>query len=159
MKANEAMDQKQFEEAVTYYNDGINLALETAIRIFETMQNFSKVTTTTAKYKSTPSNLEWIVEALCGLAKAKLHLKDYDGALDAANKACDISYFSNPICLEVVAEICQKSNKPQKEIKALQQLFAIPTEEGGGNNLPLDVANRRREQGFRLAKLEREAAV
>jgi tetratricopeptide (TPR) repeat protein len=161
LKANEAMmEQNKMEEAISLYEKGIDTALDVALLLSKknALKEFDELDDSNSN-KMTPPNLQWIVRAFCALAEAKLRIKDYDGALEAANKACEISYNSDPICWEVVAQICQECNDPQREMKALQTVFAISESNNGNTNtLPRDVANRRRSQGFRLAKLERENA-
>ena len=125
------------------------MALESAIMLSKLDSTYSN------DDLKTPSSLEWIVEAYCDLADAKCQIRDYDGALYAVNEACELSRKSDPVCWELMAQICQQRNDSEKELFALKSLFAIPVPEG--LELPRDVANRRRTQGFRLAKLERDA--
>mmetsp|Transcript_25265 Transcript_25265/g.31131 ORF Transcript_25265/g.31131 Transcript_25265/m.31131 type:complete len:306 (+) Transcript_25265:81-998(+) len=157
IEAETELNRKNYEDAITLYEKGIELGFESAISHSEQANdngknnNISTIITTT---KGTHPSMEWIVKSYCGLAKAKLAIKDKDGTIQAAEEACKASKYSDPVCFELVAQICQEFNEPNKELKALQTLFQLPVD----GDLSREVANRRRTQGFRLAKLEREFA-
>lgn len=146
--AKDAAEEKNFDFAIVKYEEGIKLALDSAIE-------FSKRDPNYTVDGDMPSNLQWIVQAYCDLAEANRQMKEYDRALGAIQEACELSRKTDPLCWELMAQVCQECNDSEKEMKALQNLFAIPVPEGA--ELPRDVANRRRTQGFRLAKLERES--
>ena len=102
-----------------------------------------------------PPNVEWVVDCYRQLATSKLATFDRDGALEAAHKACDITRSNDIASLEVMAEVCKARLDNEGELGALRRIFELDEKNSSGEEVPRDVALRRREQGFRLASLEK----
>ena len=143
-QAQECFLKKEYEKAISLYKEGIGMALDPAERLVQSEEQ--------QEGGGLPPRLEWLVRAYCEQAEAHLAVKGVTDALVAAQEACDLSNNADALSLETLAQVCQVSNNAQGELKALQSLFALPDDP----KMSLDVANRRRTLGFRLAKLERE---
>ena len=102
-----------------------------------------------------PPNVEWVVDCYRQLATSKLAIFDRDGALEAAEKACEITRSNDVDSLEVMAEVCKARADNEGELEALKRIFELEEKHDTNEDVPRDVALRRREQGFRLASLER----
>lgn len=102
-----------------------------------------------------PPNVEWVVDCYRQLATSKLAAFDRDGALEAAQKACDITRSKDIASLEVMAEVCKARLDNEGELGALRRIFELDEKNKSGEEVRRDVALRRREQGFRLASLEK----
>ena len=102
-----------------------------------------------------PVGLLWLVQARRNEALSKMETGDLEGAVLAAQASCNIARNRCPDSLEVLAEIYQKGGDAKGELQALTNLFDLPVDK----DLPMQVANKRRELGFRKAKLEREASA
>mmetsp|Transcript_21708 Transcript_21708/g.62267 ORF Transcript_21708/g.62267 Transcript_21708/m.62267 type:complete len:313 (-) Transcript_21708:184-1122(-) len=101
-----------------------------------------------------PPNVEWVVDCYRQLATSKLAVFDRDGALEAAQRACEITRKNDVASLEVMAEVCKVRGDGEEELEALRRIFRLD-EKNSDDEVPRDVALRRREQGFRLASLEK----
>ena len=102
-----------------------------------------------------PPNIDWVIDCYRQLATSKLAAFDRDGALEAAQKACDITRSNDIASLEVMAEVCKAKMENEGELAALRKIFELDEKNDSGEEVPRDVALRRREQGFRLASLEK----
>lgn len=151
VQAHDTMKKKDFVAAASLYSKGIQLAGPIA-----TKNNYFPCEDREEKSTSiTPVHLEWLVKAYCSQAEAYLQTKDLENAYESACEACSLSQNSDFLCLDTLSVVCQAKKDSEGEFKALQTYFALDTDVEE-HLLPRDVANRRRELGFRLAKLERE---
>jgi hypothetical protein len=128
-QALDATHAKVYEKAIDLYLDGIGKANSVSSDQFD---------------KS------WLCKAYRGMAEAQLGAGDLDGAGKSIQDAMKVKD-DDEESLEVLISICNRKKDSAGEYEALSKLLAKPRE-----NLPRDVANRRRTQGFRLQKLQRE---
>lgn len=152
MEAADAFQKQDFEKAVTLYEAAIESGFQAAMDL-ETARE--KAGEKNLADSGIPVGLLWLVEARRNEALARMEVGDSDGAVLAAQAACNIARNRCSESLEVLAEVYQKKGDDNGELQALTNLFDLPVEK----DLPMQVANKRRELGFRKAKLEREAAA
>ena len=145
-QAEKAASRRNHGKAVELYEKSIALA---AGLVLESLDSSSTID----DRGGIPDNVQWIIAAYRNLATSKLATFDREVALDAAQTACRISNNVDALSLEVLAEVCAARKDDAGELDALRQIFALKREDDGEQ--PRDVALRRREQGFRLARLEK----
>jgi hypothetical protein len=118
-----------------------------------------------------PAGLRWLVDSLKNSCGCRLRLRDVDGARRDAFAATVFSRGSDPGAHERLAEVCAASRDAAGELQALKsaagRYAAVERENSApmpGSDAPgrADAAGRasraaarRRELGFRIAKLER----
>ena len=152
-QANDMVQLKRRHTAETaeLYRKAIDVAAETVVHA----STMDTVSDDGADLFVLPPNVEWIVDCYRQLATSKLAAFDRDGALEAAQKACDVTRSNDIASLEVMAEVCKARVDNEGELGALRKIFELDEKKGGEDEVPRDVALRRREQGFRLASLEK----
>jgi tetratricopeptide (TPR) repeat protein len=156
-EANDALNRKDYEKAVELYEKGITIGLQPSLDLVATID-----TTGDDESKEKPcsvvpptaGSLQWLITARQSEATARLNLGDSDGALLAAQSACELSQNVSPDALEVLHEVYGSKGDAGGELKALRALFGLPEPE----KLTTMQANKRRGLGFRFAKLERESS-
>jgi tetratricopeptide (TPR) repeat protein len=144
-EANGALKQKDYEKATDLYKNGIDLGLEPALVLEERRIPEDSDTS--------PPGLQWLINARQQEGTAKLNIGDVDGAVSSAQSACDLSQNSSLDAFEALQEAYAAKGDAERELKTLQSLFALPEPE----KMTAIQSNKRRQLGFRLAKLEREA--
>jgi hypothetical protein len=148
-QAQECFRNKQYEQAISLYTEGIQMALEPAQALVESPNNNEH------QNGGMPRQFAWLVQAYCEESEAKLQVNDKEGALESARAACHLSKNTNAQSLTVLATACQAINDAHGELQALKAYFDLKEDD---RNMPRNEANRRRSLGFRLQKLEREAS-
>ena len=149
-QAQECFRNKQYEQAISLYKEGIEMALEPAqALVVESPPNNNE-------QNGTPRQFAWLVRAYCEESEAKLQVDDKEGAFESARAACHLSKNTNAQSLTVLATACQAINDANGEFQALQAYFDLKEEDDP--NMARNEANRRRSLGFRLQKLGREAS-
>ena len=148
-QAQECFRNKQYEQAISLYKEGIEMALEPAQALVESPNNNEH------QNGGMPRQFAWLVRAYCEESEAKLQVNDKEGALESARAACHLSKNTNAQSLTVLATACQAINDAHGELQALKAYFDLKEDDP---NMPRNEANRRRSLGFRLQKLEREAS-
>jgi hypothetical protein len=148
--AGEAMKAKDYETAVRLFGDATRLGYSSAIDLQETrkaigVENISS--------NGIPVALLWLVDLRNKEALAKLELGDWEGALASADSACELASGQDMGSLEVLAQIQQARGDSKAERHALTKLVALMDDR---TTLSVQEANRLRQLGFRLQKLERE---
>mmetsp|Transcript_11977 Transcript_11977/g.21789 ORF Transcript_11977/g.21789 Transcript_11977/m.21789 type:complete len:198 (+) Transcript_11977:245-838(+) len=148
-QAPECFRNKQYEQAISLYKEGIEMALEPAQALVKSSNN--------KQNGMLPRQFAWLVRAYCEESEAKLQVNDdKEGALESARAACHLSKNTNAQSLTVLlATACQSINDANGESQALKAYFDLKEDDP---NMPRNEANRRRSLGFRLQKLEREAS-
>jgi hypothetical protein len=144
-EANGALKQKDYEKATDLYKNGIDLGLEPALVLEERRIPEDSDTS--------PPGLQWLINARQQEATAKLNIGDVDGAVSSAQSACELSQNSSLDAFEALQEAYAAKGDAERELKTLQSLFALPEQE----KMTAIQSNKRRQLGFRFAKLEREA--
>jgi len=143
VEAGEFLKQRNYEQAIALYGKGIELGLEPALSLGNV-----------APDNDAPSQaLQWLVGARQDEATAKLNMGDIGGAIDSAKSARDLSKESSLEALEILQESYAKQGDSIAELEALRTYFGLPEPE----KMTTMQANKRRNLGFRLQKLEREA--
>ena len=140
------LKRRHTAETAELYQQAIDIAAETVL--------LTMISEDDAEF-ILPPNVEWFVDCYRQLATSKLATFDRDGALEAAQMACDITRSNDIASLEVMAEVCKAKVDNEGELAALRKIFELDEKKGGDEEVPRDVALRRREQGFRLASLEK----
>lgn len=156
LQADDDFGKKNYAAAVVLYEKALSIAFGPAMDLQtarDHMQRDDAAVSTTAT--KPPVGLQWLIRARCNEATAKLELGDVGGALLAANGACNISRNTSVEAFQVLALIYERKKDAMGELQALQNMFALPVVE---SKLPFSSQNKRREFGFRLAKLERDVA-
>lgn len=151
LEADEAFDKGDFDKAVALYETAIQNGFGPAMDLQAARER--QPDNTAASPNGIPVGLLWLVQARRNEASTRLALGDVDGAVLAAQAACNIARNRCAESLQVLAEIYQTTGDAKGELQALTNLFDLPVDT---KNLPMQVANQRRELGFRKAKLERE---
>lgn len=142
-EAGDRLEQKDYEKAAEMYGKGIDMGLEAALSLGAPSDG-----------DGPPSEgLRWLVDARNAEAAAKLNLRDADGAIESAESARELSKDSSLPALELLQESYAAKGDPEAELKALRTYFGLPEPE----KMTTMQANKRRNLGFRLQKLEREA--
>jgi hypothetical protein len=144
-EANVALKRKDYEKARDLYKNGMNLGLEPALVLEERRSSEDSDT-------SAPG-LRWLINARQQEATARLNIGDVDGAISSAQSACELSQNSSIDAFEALQEAYAAKGDAERELNILHSLFALPERE----KMTTIQSNKRRQLGFRMAKLEREA--
>jgi tetratricopeptide (TPR) repeat protein len=153
---------KDYAQAVQLYEKALAIAfrpamdLQTARDQMQKGEDLNSSTAASTIKTKQPTGLQWLIRARCNEATCKLQLDDVGGALFAAQGACNLSRNTSADSLIVLSQVYQQKRDAAAELQALQTMFALPVDEE--SKLSFTQQNQRRELGFRLAKLEREAA-
>lgn len=151
MEAEKALGKQDYETALNLYE----FAIETAFRAAMDLQKArEKQKCDILSETGIPIGLLWLVTARRNEALTRLGLKDIDGAVLAAQASSNLARNRCPESLQVLAEIYQKKGDTSGELQTLKIFFGLPVDEA---KLSRQDANDRRELGFRMAKLKREA--
>ena len=150
VQARGAYDKGLYREADELYERAIDTAFRPAMEV-QAIREKSK--SDNLSRMGIPVGLLWLVNARQNQASARLALGDVDGAVLAAQASCNLARNRCPKALEVLAEVYQKKGDLRSELQAIKNMFDLPVDE---TKLPRQVANRRRELGFRRTKLQNE---
>jgi tetratricopeptide (TPR) repeat protein len=147
---------KDYAQAVQLYEKALAIAFRPAMNLQTARDQMHKGEDLSSNsITKQPTGLQWLVRARCNEATCKLQLGDVGGALFAAQGACNLSRNTSAESLQVLAQVYQQKGDAAAELQALQTMFALPVVDE--NKFSFTQQNQRREFGFRLAKLEREA--
>jgi len=148
-----AMIANDNDHAITLFRDGLTLALPHAMALQKNRDDFC----TTDETK--PSRLQWLVVAHRQYARVLVQQggdeENFLAASRVAEHSVELSRFLDAESYETVAEVCRAQTDGVGERDALRRVFELEPE-GVTQGIAFNVVNRRRELGFRLAKLERE---
>jgi tetratricopeptide (TPR) repeat protein len=147
---------KDYAQAVQLYEKALAIAFRPAMDLQTARDQMQKGEDLSSSTTKQPIGLQWLIRARCNEATCKLQLDDVGGALFAAQGACNLSRNTSAEGLIVLSQVYQQKRDAVAELQALQTMFALPVNEG--SKLSFAQQNQRRELGFRLAKLEREAS-
>jgi tetratricopeptide (TPR) repeat protein len=148
LQADEIFAKKDYPQAVKLYEKALAIAFRPAMDLQTARDQMQK--------GKQPTGLQWLIRARCNEATCKLELGDVDDALFAAQGACNLSRNTSADSFRVLAQVYQQKRDAAAELQALQTMFALPVLDE--SKLPFAQQNQRRELGFRLAKLQREAS-
>jgi tetratricopeptide (TPR) repeat protein len=151
---------KDYAQAVQLYEKALAIAFRPAMDLQTARDQMQKGEDLSSSATKQPTGLQWLIRARCNEATCKLQLDDVGGALFAAQGACNLSRNTSAESLIVLSQVYQQKRDAAAELQALQTLFALPVDEETKLSFAESFAqqNQRRELGFRLAKLEREAS-
>jgi tetratricopeptide (TPR) repeat protein len=136
-QANDALAKKDFAAAESLY---------------ESTYRIDQAKSETQGPVAPPRGLQWLIHAYQGQARAQSKMGNVDAAVVLAHKACDLSLNLSPEALEILQEMYQVQGNVSAELSALLLYFDLPEPE----KATTVVSNKRRQLGFRRAKLERE---
>lgn len=142
--ADAAFDKKDYRTAMEGYQQAVDIAFRPAMEL------------QAARQTSQPSALDWLVRARCREAQAALALGDVEAALLAAQAAGNLSRNTSTKALEVLADIYHAKQDAPAERHTLERYFSM-TKGHDESRLDFKEAAVRRELGFRLARLQRDA--
>lgn len=150
LQAEEAFNKKDYETVLQLYEEVIEIAFRPAMDLQTARE---KVQVDNVNENGIPVGLLWLIKARRNEATAKLAMKDIDGAVLAAQAACNLSRNRCSESLDVLASVYQSKGDIEQEYQALTNMFQLPIDE---STLSAPMKNRRRELGFRLSSLERQ---
>ena len=164
LKGDADLQRKNYKGAIQHYAKGIQRGMNAAIALNSIITNDSNDDTNTNTNNDT-SALQWVVRALCNEATAKLHTKDTDGTIISAQTAYMLSQKRSSESLEALQEAYQTRGDDTNERMVLEALFALyeqQEQDEAASNVPRArrkrpdpmEANKRRNLGFRLTKLQ-----
>ena len=154
LKGDADLQRKKYKGAIQHYAKGIQRGMNAAITLNSSNDNDNDT-----------SALQWVVQALCNEATAKLHTKDTDGTIISAQTAYMLSQKRSSKSLEALQEAYQTRGDDTNERMVLKALFALyeqQEQDEAASNIPKArrkrpdpmEANKRRNLGFRLSKLQ-----
>ena len=174
LEAKEAYDAKDYQTAVDLYTDAIESGRKPAM-ILQEARSAAAPTPNENGMKSSDGYREgvrWLVTSFKNCCRSRLSLNDIDGARRDAFAATVFSQNYDPDAHECLAEVCAASSDALGELQAIKAAIIQfeRLEEEYSKPLPGADAPRRaetmkqrshagarkRELGFRVAKLERE---
>ena len=150
-RASEAMSVKDYETAISLFEDAARVGYSPALDLQKKRNDMG---VETLSRNGIPVALLWLVDLRTQEASAKLQQSDFEGAQRAADAACDLAGGQDMGSLDVLTQIYQARGDVIAERNALTKLAALMD---GRPKLSIQESNRRRQLGFRLQKLEREA--
>jgi hypothetical protein len=166
LKGDADLQRKNYKGAIQHYAKGIQRGMNAAIALNSIITNDSNDdTNTNTNTNNDTSALQWVVRALCNEATAKLHTKDTDGTIISAQTAYMLSQKRSSESLEALQEAYQTRGDDTNERMVLEALFALyeqQEQDEAASNVPRArrkrpdpmEANKRRNLGFRLTKLQ-----
>lgn len=168
LQADGLFARKQYAQCVPLYEQAISLAFRPAINLQTERDHFLHKKYSDKKESLAP--LAWLIRSRRQEAEARLFLATAGGgsgeytlesALLAAQASCNLSQNTDTESFQVLADIYQQKKDAVGEMQALQKMFALADAAGEEEESKLSFAtkNRRREAGFRLAKLESEQGI
>ncbi|KAL3780781.1 hypothetical protein HJC23_006719 [Cyclotella cryptica] len=169
LQANDAYDSKQYQSAVDLYEEAVQNGRKPAIILQEAREKYG---VTHEQESGFPEGLLWLVQAFRNSCRARLALGDVDGARRDAFAATVFSQNTDAASQECLADVCKESGDALGELQAVKASMELyeRLEEKYSQPLPgkdavaraeaakirSDAASKKRELGFRLAKLERQ---
>ncbi|KAL9183868.1 hypothetical protein ACHAXT_004724 [Thalassiosira profunda] len=169
LEATSAYDEKQYQSAVDLYTEAIESGRKPALLLQDARDAAGSTSNTDEGY---PSGVQWLVTSFKNACRARLALKDIDGARRDAFAATVFSQNLDPDAHECLAEVSAASGDSIGELQAtkaaigqherMEEVYSQPLP---GADAPRraeavkkksNAAARKRELGFRAAKLERE---
>jgi len=185
IEANVAYASRDYRLAADLYSDAIESGRKPAMLLQEAREAGGSVAGTGGTATSDnaavvvdggyPAGLRWLVDSLKNSCRCRLLLRDVDGARRDAFAATVFSRNADPDAHECLAEVCAASRDAVGELQGLKSAvrrYDVVERENSaprpGSDAPgrADAAGRasraaarKRELGFRIAKLERELRV
>ena len=150
LQAEEAFRLGQYETADILYETAVDTGLTKAMELQE-----ARELVIATPEDQVPTGLLWAAQGHRHWAIARIALNDIPGAVQVAQTACQLSRNKCSRSLDVLAECFQHQGDKVEELATLSKLFELTVDTPPPN---LQVENRRREQTYRKATLEREIA-
>jgi len=165
VEADDAYAKKEYDRCVELYERAVLVAFGPAKelqmareRAMHRLRDDADANNINNNKRAPLAGLDWLVRARRNEASARLELGDVEAAILAAQAACNLSQNTCPDSFAVLAETYRRKGDAGAELQTLQFYFGLP-EPAGDEKMPFQKQNERRELGFRLAKLQREAAA
>lgn len=186
LEANEAYAAKEYQKAVDLYDDAIQGGRKMALALQEARDHVLSASSSNDDEEVSdgdgdgdgdggegyPPALEWLVTSFRNSCRARLALKDTDGARRDAFAATVFTLNTDAEAHECLAEVCAASGDAIGERQAVKAAIGrwevveeecsrpMPGEDAVGRaanaKRKRDAEMRKRELGFRLRRLERE---
>lgn len=163
LKGDADLQRKNYKGAIQHYARGVQRGMNAAIALSSNII-IIKSDNDNVNDNNNDTSLQWVVKALCSEATAKLHTKDIDGTIISAHTAYMLSQKRSSESLEALQEAYQTKGDDNNERMVLEALFALyeaQEQEAAASKTtarrkrpnPME-ANKRRNLGFRLSKLQ-----
>jgi hypothetical protein len=175
IEANAAYASRDYRLAADLYSDAIESGRKPAMLLQEAREAGCSVAgpdgTTTSDDAAVvvdggyPAGLRWLVDSLKNSCRCRLLLRDVDGARRDAFTATVFSRNADPDAHECLAEVCAASRDAVGELQGLKSAVrrydVVERDPGRADaaGRASRAAARKRELGFRIAKLERELRI
>jgi hypothetical protein len=175
IEANAAYASRDYRLAADLYSDAIESGRKPAMLLQEAREAGCSVAgpdgTTTSDDAAVvvdggyPAGLRWLVDSLKNSCRCRLLLRDVDGARRDAFAATVFSRNADPDAHECLAEVCAASRDAVGELQGLKSAVrrydVVERDPGRADaaGRASRAAARKRELGFRIAKLERELRI
>mmetsp|Transcript_36731 Transcript_36731/g.77073 ORF Transcript_36731/g.77073 Transcript_36731/m.77073 type:complete len:325 (-) Transcript_36731:210-1184(-) len=174
LEAHQAYASKDYQSAVDLYTDAIESGRKPAMILQEARSAIISDTTTDDNEQSYgyPEGVRWLVTSFKNSCRSRLSLNDVDGARRDAFAATVFSQNCDGDAHECLAEVCASSGDTLGEWQAVKSAISQYERMEEEYSKPLPGADaparaaavkkrshataRKRELGFRVAKLERE---
>ena len=170
IEANEAFELKNYHSAIELYEEAIQNGRKPAMSLQQAREEYTKsICKSSERY---PASLDWIVITFRNSCKSRLHLGDIDGARRDAFAATVFSQNNDAASHECLADVCKESGDKIGEYQAVkaaieqhwvvEQIYSRPMPgidavgRAEAAKIRSNAEERKRELGFRLAKLESE---
>jgi len=166
LEAKAAYEAKDYQAAIQLYEDAIQIARNPAMALEE-----ARASVGGDNYDSV-KGVNWLVDSFRNSCRARLALKDVDGARRDAFAATVFSQNTDPDAHMCLAEVCQASKDTMGELQATKAAIAqyqrledeyskpMPGKDAVARaeaaKIKSNASTVKRELGFRIVKLERE---
>ena len=166
LEAKAAYEAKDYQAAIQSYEDAIQIARNPAMALEE-----ARASVGGDNYDSV-KGVNWLVDSFRNSCRARLALKDVDGARRDAFAATVFSQNTDADALMCLAEVCQASKDTMGELQATKAAIAqyqrledeyskpMPGKDAVARaeaaKIKSNASTVKRELGFRIVKLERE---
>ena len=170
IEANKAFELKKYQSAIELYEEAIQNGRKPAMALQQAREEYTKnAFESSERY---PAGLDWIVTTFRNSCTSRLQLGDIDGARRDAFAATVFSQNNDAASHECLADVCKESKDALGEYQAVksaieqygvvEQIYSSPmpgidaVARAEAAKIRGNAEERKRELGFRLAKLERE---
>ena len=169
IKANEAYEARQYQLAVELYEEALQNGRKPAMALQEAREKYSIVGEMAAD-GNYPMSLDWIVQTFRNSCRSRLELSDVDGARRDAFAATVFSKNNDAASHECLADVCSQTGDAIGEYQAVkaaieqydkvEERYSVPEKDAvtraEAAKIRANAETRKRELGFRLAKLDRQ---
>ena len=165
LEAKKAYEAKDYQSAIQLYEEAIQMGRKAAMELEEARSSFGDIHDST-------KGIIWLVDSFRNSCRARLAMKDVEGARRDAFAATVFSQNTDADSHMCLAECCQASGDKLGEYQAIKAAIGqyqrleddyskpLPGKDAVARaeaaKIKTNASNVKRELGFRLAKLERE---